>query len=402
MWFIGLSAAAYVIPTGLAMMLFYADLTRAIDAELNVFMASFGHAVDVVDGKPVLRDWIRTVETSPRHSLVNYQLFDKTGKLLEQHGEPGVFKLFKDRKEVKSGALTVRTLWTPIKENDRLVGYLQVQLSTKPRDEAVKDLAFITSIVAPIVLAGLGFSSYLAAEKATASIIRTNVMLRRFIADASHELYTPLSIVSAANESIAKSCEPFGLESAEFEIAEGALGRMEKMLEDLMLLSSAEVPTRRAPEETIKLEGILEDVVNEFRPKFQQKDISLVLHTGSHANLKGDALSLHRLFANIIENALRYTDPNGTVEVRMRNEGHTIQVTVRDTGIGIPAESQPLVFDRFYRVDESRSRHSGGSGLGLAISSAIAEAHGGTITVTSAPGLGSTFLISLPAIAIQS
>jgi signal transduction histidine kinase len=400
-WFISLSAAVYIVPTGLAMMLFYADLTRAIDAELNVFMASFGHAISVVNGKPVLRDWIRTVETNPPHSLVNYQLFDKDETLLEQHGEPGISKLFKDRKEVTSGSLTVRTLWTPIRENNETVGYLQVQLPTKPRDEAVKELALITSIIGPIVLLGLGFSSYLVAEKASDSIIKTNLMLRRFIADASHELYTPLSIVMAANESIVRTCEPLGLETGDFEIAESALNRMEKMLEDLMVLSTTEAPAKPVLQETVALDGLLEDVVVEFQPKFHKKDIVLSLVRDSGGTVCGDALAIHRMFSNIIENALRYTEPGGKVVVRVSSEAHQLKTTVIDSGIGIPIESLPHIFDRFYRVDTSRSRQSGGSGLGLAIALAITEMHGGSIAATSTVGVGTTFTITLPALTIR-
>jgi OmpR-family two-component system manganese-sensing sensor histidine kinase len=396
MWFIGLSTAVYIVPTGLAMMLFFADLTRAIDGELNVFMASFGHAINVVDGKPVLRDWIRTVETNPAHSLVAYQLFNKDGKLLEGHGEPGIPTLFKDRREVSSGALSLRSLWTAIKENDKTVGYLQVQLPTKPRDEAVRELALITAIIAPVVLLGLGFSSYLVAEKATSSIVKTNTMLRRFIADVSHELYTPLSIVQAAHESLERTFEPTGLETGDFEIAESALGRMEKMLEDLMMLSTTEAPAKPVLTENIKLEGLLEDVVTEFQPKFLQKNVSLSLVAGEGGLVRGDSLSLHRLFSNIIENGLRYTDPEGQVEVRLAHESHFLKVSIKDSGIGIPAESLPNIFDRFYRVDASRSRQSGGSGLGLAIALAIAQAHGGHIEAISTIGKGSTFSISLP------
>jgi two-component system, OmpR family, manganese sensing sensor histidine kinase len=396
MWFIGLSAAVYVIPTALAMMLFYADLTRAIDGELNVFMASFGHAINVIHGKPELRDWIRTLETNPPHSLVAYQLFDKDGRLLEAHGEPGIPILFKNKKEVSSASLSLRSMWTPIKSNEQTLGYLQVQLPTKFRDEAVRELALITAIIAPVVLLGLGFSSYLVAEKATSSIIKTNNMLRRFVADASHELYTPLSIVQAANESIQRQFGPTGIETGDFEIAESAMDRMEKMLEDLMMLSTTEAPAKPALTEHINLDGLLEDVVAEFQPKFHQKKVTLSLTVDQGGAVRGDLLSLHRLFSNTIENALRYTDPEGHVEVRLTHESHLLKVSVKDSGIGIPVESLPYIFDRFYRVDASRSRHSGGSGLGLAIASAIAHAHSGTIEATSAFGKGSTFTISLP------
>jgi signal transduction histidine kinase len=102
------------------------------------------------------------------------------------------------------------------------------------------------------------------------------------------------------------------------------------------------------------------------------------------------------MLANIIENAYRYTNSPGTVSVTLSRDGHHARITISDTGIGIPKESLPNIFDRFYRVDASRSRASGGAGLGLAIALAIAQAHGGTIEAESELGSGSQFRITLP------
>src|ERR1700733_10927079 len=109
LWFIGLSTAVYIIPTALAMVLFYMNLTATIDGELKVFMASFGHAINVSDGKPVLRNWARTVETDPAHSLVSYQLFDREGKFLEAHGQQAIAILFKEKHELFNNGICMRT-----------------------------------------------------------------------------------------------------------------------------------------------------------------------------------------------------------------------------------------------------------------------------------------------------
>jgi hypothetical protein len=185
LWFIGLSTAAYIVPTGLALVMFYSSLTAAIDHDLDVFMASFGHAIEVIDGKPVFRNWARVVQTHPAHSLVTYQLFDRNGKLLDEHFPPGIPTLFRNRHEVTHNGLSMRIGMTALKEGQATIGYLQVQLPTKSRDDAMRELAIITAMVAPVVLFGLGWSSYLVSEKATAQIRQTNAMLRRFIADAA-------------------------------------------------------------------------------------------------------------------------------------------------------------------------------------------------------------------------
>ncbi|HEY9716975.1 MAG TPA: HAMP domain-containing sensor histidine kinase [Trichormus sp.] len=398
LWFVGLSTAAYLIPTALALIIFYASLTSSLDRELDGFIASFGHAINVVEGKPVLRDWTRIVETSPAHSLVTYQLFDRDAHLVEAHFPPGIPTLFKDEREVSSNGITMRTRMTELKEGKTVVGYLQVQLPTKARDDAVKELAIITAMIAPVVLLGLGWSSYLVSEKATVQIRRTLTMLRRFIADASHELYTPLSIAQAANESLARLVQPSGIGASEFEISENALERMEGMLEDLLLLSTMEAPeaSDSTPAEAVELQELLQNVVDEFRPKFEQKNVTLSITGEGTAKLRGDRATLHRMLANIIENAYRYTNAPGSVSISLSRDTHHARITISDTGIGIPKESLPNIFDRFYRVDASRSRASGGAGLGLAIALAIAQAHGGTIEAESELGSGSQFRITLP------
>jgi signal transduction histidine kinase len=398
LWFIGLSTAVYIIPTALAMVLFYMNLTATIDGELKVFMASFGHAINVDEGKPVLRDWARTVETDPAHSLVSYQLFDREGKFLEAHGQPAIAVLFKEKHEVFNNGICMRTRMTALKEGDKTIGYLQTQLPTKPRDDAVRELALVMAIFAPVVLLGLGWSSYLVSEKATISIRQTNAMLRQFVADASHELHTPLSIVRAAHESLEREVKPLGVGESEFEITESTLERMENMLEDLMLLSSMENPELTASSEIILLGGLLQDIVNEFRPKFQRKEVPLSLTIEADGKIRCDPAAVHRMIANIIENSLRYTNPGGHVEIQLSKTSHMMRISVSDNGIGIPEESVAKIFDRFYRVDASRSRSLGGSGLGLPIAMAIAQGHGGAIEVQSVLGSGSTFCIILPTV----
>ena len=112
----------------------------------------------------------------------------------------------------------------------------------------------------------------------------------------------------------------------------------------------------------------------------------------------GDAESLLRLFSNLIENALKYTEEGNSVTVNLKAKDNKIEVAIIDTGIGIPKDGIPHLFDRFYRVDRSRARVRGGSGLGLSIVKAIAELHGGTLNVVSAEGKGSTFTVSIPSV----
>ena len=128
----------------------------------------------------------------------------------------------------------------------------------------------------------------------------------------------------------------------------------------------------------------------------QEKGLSLQLGQPQDLLLKGDEARLRELFMNLLDNAIIYTPSRGTVSVSLRREGQTAVVVVKDTGVGIPAEDIPFIFERFYRVDKSRSRAEGGTGLGLAICRHIAEAHGGKIQVESQVGVGSSFSVWLP------
>jgi signal transduction histidine kinase len=128
----------------------------------------------------------------------------------------------------------------------------------------------------------------------------------------------------------------------------------------------------------------------------QEKGLSFQLGHTENLVVKGDEAKLRELFMNLLDNAIRYTPSRGAVSVSLRREGQMAVVAITDTGIGIPVGDIPLIFERFYRVDKSRSRDDGSSGLGLAIGRYIAEAHGGKIEVESTAGVGSTFSVWLP------
>ena len=117
--------------------------------------------------------------------------------------------------------------------------------------------------------------------------------------------------------------------------------------------------------------------------------------------MQGDRDRLAQMLWNLVENALRYTDPGGTVTLGLHNHGSVAELTVADTGVGIPAEHLPHIFERFYRVERARSHRDGSTGLGLAIVKQVAEAHGGQVRVRSEPGAGTTFTVALPITATE-
>jgi signal transduction histidine kinase len=140
----------------------------------------------------------------------------------------------------------------------------------------------------------------------------------------------------------------------------------------------------------------MEDMMEGAQILAEPKHIHVELINEANAILHGDEMKLRRLLLNLSDNAVKYTPAGGRIILRSRSENGYAEIQVTDTGIGIEAHDLPRIFDRFYRVDESRNRAEGGYGLGLAICKWIAEAHGGSIHVESSPGTGSTFSVRLP------
>jgi signal transduction histidine kinase len=146
----------------------------------------------------------------------------------------------------------------------------------------------------------------------------------------------------------------------------------------------------------IPVDELLEDLIDFLSPQAQAKKITLKLNLAEEVFVKGDSAQLKRLFSNLLENALQYTPPGGTVTVSTASQDKFTAIGVEDTGIGIAPEHVPLVFYRFWRADKARSHRTEGSGLGLAIAQAIAQRHGGEIALSSQVGVGSCFEVRLP------
>jgi two-component system heavy metal sensor histidine kinase CusS len=226
---------------------------------------------------------------------------------------------------------------------------------------------------------------------------RSFAEIRRFTADASHELRTPLTVIrTEAEVALAK---PVGL--AEHQQLLGSIleecSRLTRLTDQLLALAREDARAARQVQNAVELAGLVGDVAETMRPLAEAKELLLRVEVNGAAWVSGDAPRLREVFFNLLDNAIKYTPKRGEVEVRIGHNGPEAVVTVRDTGIGIPAEHLPHVFDRFYRVDKARSRAEGGTGLGLSIAQSIIAAHGGQIELTSKPGQGTTCTIRLPA-----
>ena len=219
---------------------------------------------------------------------------------------------------------------------------------------------------------------------------------KQFIQDASHELRTPIAIAQT-NIEVLEMDDKATIKDYERlkDILKISLERLSALSEKLLMLSESE--QSKANWNTVNIPSILTETMIEFETKAREKNIQLEMETSTKDILiSGDAFRLKQVFINLIDNAIKYSDPGGEVKISAHpDDGHVI-IEVKDSGIGISQADRERIFERFYRVDKSRSRTQGGSGLGLAIVKKIVEEHGGAVSVQSAPGEGSTFRVLLP------
>jgi signal transduction histidine kinase len=401
-WFVGLSTLVYITPTLLGVFFFYYTLTSALDHELKTLASSLGHAIDLQGGMPHFRDWARVVQTDPARAICTIQLFDQHGRMLEHYGAEGIERLIQNANEATEGGRSMRIRVSPLVVDGRSLGFLQIQIPTRERDAATRQFAVTMAIIAPVVLIGLGLCGLLVSDKAMVPIEDTIKMLRQFMADAGHELSTPLSIIDASAESLQHKLGKQSIVMKETAVISNSAERMQKIIDDLMLLAELQTPVKQSIiRKSVAVDDLVGDCVNNFLVKFEQKQVTLERSPAPAPVpplvVSGDRDELVNMLSNLLENALRYTEPGGTVTVSTAaNADCSLILTVADTGIGIAEECLPFVFDRFYRVDKSRSRASGGSGLGLPIVKAVAEAHDGRIEVVSKIGQGTKFTIRLP------
>jgi heavy metal sensor kinase len=217
---------------------------------------------------------------------------------------------------------------------------------------------------------------------------------RQFTADASHELRTPLAIIRAmTGQKLMRRRDPEEYEDALRQIDEAA-AYMSKLATHLLTLARADAGHLTLERERLDLTELLEHVASQVG---EASGRSIPVHAPGAVSVLGDPMRLTELFLNLLENATKHTPPDGTVEVSVGPDGARVTVAVRDTGVGIPPEHLPFIFERFYRVDTARAREEGGAGLGLAIARWIAEWHGGGIRAESEPGRGTTMTVTLPA-----
>jgi len=220
--------------------------------------------------------------------------------------------------------------------------------------------------------------------------------INRFSADASHELRTPLTILQLELEGIVHNHALSEELADQIGSALEETHSMYRIVESLLTISRLDAGDAKLDRLRLDLSSLVTSTAAEMKVLAQEKAITLRTATEDGVYVEGDRTRLQQVIANLIDNAIKYTQECGTVEVSIHRENGKAVLQVSDNGAGIPGEAVPHVFERFYRVDKARSRASGGAGLGLSIAKAICAAHGAEIRVSSEEGRGSCFRVELP------
>lgn len=275
---------------------------------------------------------------------------------------------------------------------------IQISRIASGEADALQHLRLLLVVGGAISVLFSGAASLFLANRALVPIRQAFSRQRQFTADASHELRTPLALIRANAEMLSRHLDRLPPSDSELigEIIDET-DHLNRLVSDLLTLARADADSVKIETEPVDFRALVNDVHEDVQRIAESRGILSDITLNGPVTVSGDEVRLRQLILILLDNALKYTDPGGRVDVSLMRRDNHARLAVSDSGIGIPAADLPHIFDRFYRVDRAREHESGGTGLGLSIAQWIVQAHGGTIKVESAVGRGSTFQVELPA-----
>ena len=439
-WYIFLLA---LILAGFSAFIFF-NLSRNLHHELDAVLFSQGEQVlsslDAENGK------LRLDLTLPLLPGTYISLYDANGKLLDTNMPATLVANLPVKGLVASQPETVRAqggewrvLLVPVKEQGHHPAWLQVVRSREEIEDPLDRLLLLILIAIPLTLTVAAGGGIFLARRALTPIDQIAARARRisatdlsqrlelphsndevghlaatldemldrldrtfqrqkqFTADASHELRTPLAVIRSQAEGVLNRKHSRDEYRQALEIIRDQTEWMGNLVAKLLILARSDDGREQLELESLNLAELGEGVAAEFQGLAASKGLQLITTIKDPLMILGDQTRLTQLLANLVANAIKYT-PAGQIIISLERTGKWILLRVKDTGVGIPAEHLPHIFERFYRVDKARSRLEGGFGLGLSICDWIVRAHGGKIEVESTVGQGTTFKVWLPAL----
>lgn len=395
--FLGLFLLIYVLGGAAALGVFYHGLTLALDEELRDLSSEILPAIQLSTGKPSLKKWADAAEHEHLTSPAGIQLFDQKGELLEKYGLSGDgLKKGELKVQGDNHTISVKSNFEELREDGKHLGYLQVQIPTNSRDTAAQQFGLTMLLMLPILAVAVSFAGYFFSGLAIKPVEKSIKVLKTFVADAGHEFITPVTVVEASLQTLEEQLKEHNIGLDVLSMISRASQRMKDLASDLIFLAKLDNPDAQLPEEVISLDEVVDPAIEDVSELARGKSIALSCSSVPELPIYGHRHSLQVMLTNLLTNAIKYTETGGSVKLDAGQENNRIVISVEDSGIGIPADRLDSIFERFYRVDESRSRAQGGSGLGLAIVKAILERHKSEIEVQSTPGKGSKFIVRIP------
>ncbi|MBX9687647.1 MAG: HAMP domain-containing histidine kinase [Candidatus Obscuribacterales bacterium] len=399
--FVVLFLLIYGMGGSAALLVFYSGLSKALDEEIEDLLFEILPAVEFQQKGPSLTNWALAAKEEHLTIPAGIQIFDKNGKLVESYGLTGNTSLREGEFSVisKGEKDSRRSNFEELRTENKLVGYLQIQMSTNARDNAVRQFGFTMLWIFPFLSITVALAGYFFAGLALKPVEDSILVLKTFVADAGHEFITPVTVVEASLQTLEEILKENGISLDILSIISRASNRMKELASDLIFLAKIDNPISDLPKELMSIGEIIDPAYEEVMELAKSKGIELSRSRVPEAGIRGNRHALKIMISNLLSNAIKYTDAGGKVTLSASLEGNKVAITIEDNGIGIAPEKIDRIFDRFYRVDQSRSRESGGSGgsgLGLAIVKATLELHRAEIDVQSSPGKGSKFTVRLP------
>lgn len=338
-------------------------------------------------------------ETALLTASQGLQWFDAAGKLAHDEGLVPAQKLTPATEDLllpSSGGRLLRTRSAKILNSQgKIVGWVRAaQDVTATRAQAwrLDEILMIGGILS--LLASMFGARFL--QLRSVEPIRTAYeRLREFSADASHELRGPITAIKSNSDAALRDAIGMrGTDHQRFSAISQAAQQMSGLTNDLLLLARAEEPIARDLF-AVDLAASIENVLRLYRSEFDAHNVTLTTKLENGVIVYGNPDQLERVFANLLQNALRYTPRGGEVQIEETRRRDAVSIHIRDTGAGIPPDQFEKIFERFWRGESARTRTSG-TGLGLPIVRALVKRHGGDISVQSKPGCGSDFIVTLP------
>ena len=422
----------------------YANLDDSIEARANDLLGIIRYE----EGGPTLAGSLAA--DSPDLGEQFVRVYDASGNLtFDTSGEAGTVPIQRSAVEkalagrsaahsVSAGGGPFRVLVVPIDRDGQVTGALEVGRASDDVSDTLSILLLILAIAYPGTLAVASLGGVFLAGRALSPIDRITRLARRisaedlgqrldlrlpddevgrlartfdemiarldeafrrqrqFTADASHELRTPLTAVKGQVDVALSKPRDAEAYRRVLQAVNEEVDRMIRLVGSLLTLARADARQIPISYDKVNLSELVTGALEQVRPLAAQRGVALQVVSSPDLTLQADEDLLLQLLLNLLDNAIKYTEAGGEVSVGWEESGQQVRLWVRDTGVGIADEHLPHLFDRFYRVDKARSRAQGGVGLGLAINGWIVQAHGGSISVESSVGKGSTFTVWLP------